>query len=111
MNPTNSSVGHFPKKYSTSFVFNDTISRLFIILAELHNIEELNQKTLLPYLFTNKPTPLTFNYRVGEITSLDYSKKITWILDPCVLAKTKRASNTDSLSLGRLLNVSIQPPT
>lgn len=81
MNPTNPKAGHFPKKYSTSYVFNDTISRLFIILAELHNIEELNQKTLLPYLFTNKPTPLTFNYRVGEITSLEYSKKITWILE------------------------------
>ena len=71
---------HFPKKYEASYVFSDTISRLFLTLAELHNIEELNKQTQLPFLFTDKPTPLTFSYTVGEITSLEYSKKVIWIL-------------------------------
>ena len=72
---------HFPKKYEASYVFSDTISRLFLTLAELHNIEELNKQTQLPFLFTDKPTPLTFTYTVGEITSLEYSKKVSWILN------------------------------
>ena len=81
MEPCSSTTSHFPKKYEASYVFSDTISRLFLTLAELHNIEELNSKTQLPYLFTDKPTPLTFSYTVGEITSLEYSKKVIWRLD------------------------------
>ena len=81
MEPCSSTTSHVPKKYEASYVFSDTISRLFLTLAELHNIEELNSKTQLPYLFTDKPTPLTFSYTVGEITSLEYSKKVIWRLD------------------------------
>ena len=78
MNPKTS---HFPNKYEATYVFSDTISRLFLTLAELVNIEELNKGTQLPYLFTDKPTPLTFTYTVGEITSLEYSKKLSWTID------------------------------
>ena len=78
MNPKTS---HFPNKYEATYVFSDTISRLFLTLAELVNIEELNKGTQLPYLFTDKPTRLTFTYTVGEITSLEYSKKLSWTID------------------------------
>ena len=81
MDHPSSTTSHFPQKYEASYVFSDTISRLFLTLAELHNIEELNKKTQLPFLFTVKLTPLTFSYTVGEITSLEYSNKVIWRLD------------------------------
>ena len=71
---------HFPNKYEATYVFSDTISRLFLTLAELANIEELNKGTQLPFLFTDKPMPLSFTYTVGEITSLEYSKKLGWLV-------------------------------
>ena len=70
----------FPNKYEATYVFSDTISRLFLTLAELANIEELNKGTQLPFLFTDKPMPLSFTYTVGEITSLEYSKKLGWFV-------------------------------
>ena len=71
---------HFPNKYEATYVFSDTISRLFLTLTELANIEELNKGTQLPFLFTDKPMPLSFTYTVGEITSLEYSKKLGWFV-------------------------------
>ena len=48
----------FPKKFETSYVFSDTINRVFTNLSEKQNIEMMTKKTQLPYLFTYKPYPI-----------------------------------------------------
>lgn len=88
MNPST----NFPKKYEVSYVFSDTMNRLFLLLKDMPNIEELNKKTQLPYIFTDRPTPLNFTYTFAETCSTEYSKKITWILNnktiPCPISYT-----------------------
>ena len=70
----------FPTKYEATYVYMDTISRICLALSDITNIQSLNNKTQLPYLFTDKPTPVSFEYEVKEFTSLEYSKTISWLL-------------------------------
>lgn len=67
------------KKYEASYVFNAPISRVTLLLNETKHINALNSKTQLPYLFTDKPIPLTFNVSLIEITSLEYSNRFSWL--------------------------------
>lgn len=69
------------KKYEVSFVYNEPVSRVCTILSDAKKIEELNNKTQLPYLFTDKPIPMQFNYILGEYTSVEYKKTINWALE------------------------------
>lgn len=68
----------FPKKFETSYVFPDTINRVFTNLSEKLNIEMMTKKTQLPYLFTCKPFPMEFQYSLIDTTSLEHYKTITW---------------------------------
>ena len=69
----------FPKKYEASYVFiSDNIYRIYSLLTTVTNIEKLNQKTQLPYLFTDKPYPIKFDYSIGEITTGKYSITFSW---------------------------------
>ena len=69
----------FPKKYEASYVFiSDNIYRIYSLLTTVTNIEKLNQKTQLPYLFTDKPYPIKFDYSIGEITTGKYSISFSW---------------------------------
>ena len=69
----------FPKKYEASYVFiSDNIYRIYSLLTTVSNIEKLNQKTQLPYLFTDKPYPIKFDYSIGEITTGKYSISFSW---------------------------------
>ena len=74
------SKSHFPNKYEASYVYNDSIFRVYNTLSTIENIKLLINKTLLPFLFTTKPIPIEFTYTKGEFISLDYSKKVTWYL-------------------------------
>ncbi len=67
-----------PKKFETSYVFNDSVSRISLLLTQNENIEKINKKTQLPYLFTDKPTPIQFNYILSENSSSDVSSLISW---------------------------------
>ena len=69
----------FPKKYEASYVFiSDDINRIYSLLTETEIIEKLNQKTQLPYLFTDKPYPIKFDYSIGEITTGKYLISFSW---------------------------------
>jgi hypothetical protein len=70
-----------PKKFETSYVFNDLMTSIFSLLIQIENIEKLNNNTQLPYLFTNKPIPLTFNYLLKENKCSDISSKISWLIN------------------------------
>ena len=67
-----------PKKFETSYAFNDTISRISLLLTQNENIEKINKKTQLPYIFTDKPKPIQFNYNLAENSSSDISSQISW---------------------------------
>ena len=67
-----------PKKFETSYVYNDSISRISLLLTQNENIEKINKKTQLPYLFTDKPKPIQFNYNLAENSSSDISSEISW---------------------------------
>ena len=71
---------HFPNKYEATYVYNDSIFRVYNTLSTIENIKLLINKTLLPFLFTTKPIPIEFTYTKSEFISLDYSKKVTWYL-------------------------------
>ena len=68
----------FPKKFETSYVFSDTINRVFTNLSEKQNIEMMTKKTQLPYLFTYKPYPMELQYSLIDTTSLEHYKTIAW---------------------------------
>lgn len=70
----------FSKKHEASYVFSDTISRISKILNDKKIIENLNSQTQLPYLFIDKPIPLTFNYSLIESNSVEHKKKLTWMI-------------------------------
>ena len=63
---------HFPNKYEATYVYNDSIFRVYNTLSTIDNIKLLINKTLLPFLFTTKPIPIEFTYTKGEFISLDY---------------------------------------
>lgn len=67
-----------PKKFETSYVYNDSISRISLLLTQNENIEKINKKTQLPYIFTDKPKPIQFNYNLAENSSSDISSQISW---------------------------------
>jgi hypothetical protein len=66
-----------PKKFETSYVFNDLMTSIFSLLIQIENIEKLNNNTQLPYLFTNKPITLTFNYLYIIHNKLYFKVKIS----------------------------------
>lgn len=71
---------HISKKYEASYVFTAPINRLTQLLNNSKHINELNSRTQLPYLFTDKPIPLTFAISLIEITSIEYSNRFSWLL-------------------------------
>ena len=74
-------MNRIPKKFETSYVFNDLMTSIFSLLIQNENIEKLNSNTQLPYLFTNKPIPLTFNYLLKKNKCSDISSKISWLIN------------------------------
>ena len=69
------------KKFETSYVFHDTISRISSLLTNQENIEKINKKTQLPYLFTDKPYPMIFTYLLKENSCSEISSIISWIIN------------------------------
>ena len=79
MNP-NKPTKHTPMKFEASFVFLDTINRIDNILTDIQKINLINTKTQIPYIFTNRPIPIEFNFTLTNLLSLEHHKKVTWEL-------------------------------
>ncbi len=69
------------KKFETSYVFHDTISRISSLLTIQENIEKINKKTQLPYIFTDKPYPVIFTYLLKENSCSEITSIISWIIN------------------------------
>ena len=79
MNP-NKPTKHTPMTFEASYVFSDTINRIDNILTDIQKIKLINTKTQIPFIFTNKPIPIDFNFTLTNVLSLEHHKKVTWEL-------------------------------
>lgn len=69
-----------PAKFDSRFVFVDTLTRVGRIIGEEKTLETLVMNTQLPYVFTNEPVPLNFNYSINEGVLFNSNSKISWTL-------------------------------
>ena len=70
----------FPSKYEGRFIINDTPSRINQMLSDVKFIEKIIMSTKLPYIFTDKPIPLIFNYIAQESMIKETYSKYSWCL-------------------------------
>ena len=71
-------INQIPFKFDSRFVFSDTLSRILRLVGEEKDLENLVMSTKLPYVFTNEPIPLIFNFSLSEGLIKDSYSKITW---------------------------------
>lgn len=70
----------FPNKYDARYVINDTHSRICKMVNDAKYIEKIVMATQLPYLFTNQPKPLSFDYLLQESMLKETYSKFSWCL-------------------------------
>ena len=73
-------MNNIPYKYDGRYIINDTLSRMCQMLNSEQFIEKIINSTQLPYLFTNNPIPLEFNYLPYESMLKETYCKFSWIL-------------------------------
>ena len=76
----NINMNNIPYKYDGRYIINDTLSRMCQMLNSEQFIEKIINSTQLPYLFTNNPIPLEFNYLPYESMLKETYCKFSWIL-------------------------------
>ena len=67
-----------PLKFDCRYVFPDTITRTSQLVSEEKEIERLIMSTQLPYVFTDEPIPLEFDYELTYGFVKDLYTKISW---------------------------------
>ena len=67
-----------PLKFDCRYVFPDTITRASQLVGEEKEIERLIMSTQLPYVFTDEPIPLEFDYELTYGFLKDLYTKIIW---------------------------------
>ena len=67
-----------PLKFYCRYVFPDTILRVTQLLIEEKEIERLIMSTQLPYVFTDKPIPLEFQYELTHNLVKESYTEISW---------------------------------
>ena len=69
-----------PYKFDSRYVFEDSSTRIFKLITEIKQLEELITNTKLPYVFSDDSLPISFNYNLDEISSFDTFKEISWTI-------------------------------
>ena len=69
-----------PLKFTSRFVFSDTLTRINKIITTEKNIEKLVMSTQLPYIFSLDSTPLKFNYNLNEGNFHSSYCQISWLI-------------------------------
>ena len=73
-------VNKIPFKFDSRYVLKDTPTRISRMTNDEKFIENLMSSTKLPYVFTNDPIPLVFNYSLSEAMVKESYSKISWLL-------------------------------
>ena len=79
-NNNQNKINQIPFKFDSRFVFSDTVTRILRLVDEDKRVENLVMSTKLPYVFTNDPIPLIFNFSLSEGLMKDSYSKITWLI-------------------------------
>ena len=69
-----------PLKFDSRFVFSDTLMRTTRIISEEKTVENMVMSTQLPYVFTEDPIPLEFDYTLTEGLIKESYSKTSWLL-------------------------------
>ena len=73
-------INKIPFRFDSRFELKDTQARITRLINDEKNIEKLIMSTKFPYVFTNEPIPLIFNYILSETIIKDSYSKISWLL-------------------------------
>ena len=73
-------INQIPFKFDGRYVFSDTLTRILRLVGEDKGVENLVMSTKLPYVFTNDPVPLIFNFSLSEGLMKDSYSKVTWLI-------------------------------
>jgi len=79
-NPPKEKTNDIPLKFDSRYVFSDTLIRTSRLITDEKVIENMIMSTQLPYVFTEEPIPLEFEYNMTEALVKDSYSKITWLL-------------------------------
>ena len=80
MESKETNVNKIPFKFDSRYVLKDTPTRISRMANDEKFIENLMSSTKLPYVFTNDPIPLVFNYSLSEAMVKESYSKISWLL-------------------------------
>jgi hypothetical protein len=78
--PQRTKSNDIPLKFDSRYVFSDTLIRISRVITEEKLIENMIMSTQLPYVFTEEPIPLEFEYNMTEALVKDAYSKIVWLL-------------------------------
>lgn len=73
-------ISKIPNKYEERSIINDTHSRVCKMLNDEKIIEKIVMGTQLPYLFTNSPIPLGFEYKMQDHLFKETYNKFSYTL-------------------------------
>jgi hypothetical protein len=69
-----------PLKFDSRYVFSDTLIRTSRLISDEKIIENMIMSTQLPYVFTEEPIPLEFEYNLTEGLLKESYSKTSWLL-------------------------------
>ena len=73
-------INQIPFKFDSRYVFSDTPTRIARMVTDEKSVENLVMLTQLPYVFTNEPIPLVFNYSLTEAMMQESYSKVSWLI-------------------------------
>ena len=79
-NPQKTIANDIPLKFDSRYVFSDTLIRTSRLITDEKIIENIIMSTQLPYVFTEEPIPLEFEYNITEALVKESYTKTTWLL-------------------------------
>ena len=72
---------NIPCKFDSRFVFSDTLIRTSRLISNEKTVENMIMATQLPYVFTEEPIPLEFDFNLSEGLIKESYSKFSWLLE------------------------------
>ena len=69
-----------PYKFDSRYVFEDSVTRIFRLISEVKELEELLENTKLPYIFGDGNSKVNFDYNIHDFSAYESYKEICWLL-------------------------------
>lgn len=69
-----------PKKYEASFVFEKCITQMWPLIIDIKNVERIIPESNLSTIIIDETNTSPFEYNLVEMSSLECSKKTSWLI-------------------------------